>query len=81
MLVDTNKPRQLSPSKPKTSGDGVLEDWIETVARDVIVFLSKHLLQGQEEFKTAGIPFHVCVGYHCTDEGDMNDIRAKWFNA
>ena len=74
-LVETMKHQLLAADQNENENEN--DEFIEPVARDDIVFLAERLLQKQEEFKANGIPFHVCIGYHYTDERNMNDIRTN----
>lgn len=48
---------------------------VEPVTKDDMVYFAERLLRKQEEFQLNGIPFQVCIGYHYTNDANMQKIR------
>jgi hypothetical protein len=66
---------QDSPRKKKMNPESKNDDVIEPVGKDDAVYLAEKMLARQEEFKQAGVPTHVSIGYHYTRQKNLEIIR------
>jgi deltex-like protein len=82
------KRKEMADMKSSTAGKAVLladkviqlvellqDGGIEPVGKDDAVYLAEKMLARQEEFKQAGVPTHVSIGYHYTHQQNLEIIR------